>query len=396
MIRMRAGTSSPRIAIAIAAVAAAVAAATGLHPEAAFAASPYLGEVDFGSAEAAATPCASTLEPSAVAGAVEAAAAAVCRMAVVPVAVDVPASFEIAVGAPVVVELPADFEVVAGPTRTPRPAVAPTPPIPPTPAVPPSYRLPRLGLPTGAWYGVSLRCSDCSMEREGETRAFEWHFRSAPEIVEIEPDSPAERAGVRRGDVLTHVDGIPITSREAGRRFGAAKAGDKLRWTVRLGNKTRDVTIVAGERPQDEGDDFSAMRAELRAAQEAFEAQREKLRELNLDEARLEELRAAHARLADVARSLADLERERAVLAPKGLFVIPDDLADLPDDERVRIVGRDVHVLRDGHRLRYSGEIGDSRVEVRGSSAVVVTEEKNGDLVIDTPDASIRVKKNKN
>lgn len=293
----------------------------------------------------------------------------------------------------VLIDFDADEPVIlaAGPKATPLP---PTPPVAPMPSLAPLARLaalPHLGLPRGAWYGVSLRCSDCSIGRDDEEEGYEWRFGEAPEIVDIEVDSPADRAGVRRGDVLTHVDGVPITKREAGRRFGTAKVGDSVRWTVRLGNKTREVTVVAGKRPGLDGKYWEDVHAELRAAQEALAAQQEKMQQSHMDAEQYEDLRETQERLAQMARSLADLERQRAARAPRALLIDPNELVVMPDDEQIRIVDR--NMIRDTHRLRYSGKIGDSKVEVRGTSAVVVTEEKNGDLVIDTPDASIRVKK---
>lgn len=277
--------------------------------------------------------------------------------------------------------------IAAAPVATPSPrAIPPVPPIPSVPALP--------RLPLDAWYGISLRCSDCSIFRdEDNDEVLAWRFRSEPEILDVEPDSPADRAGVRSGDILTHVEGHEITSREGGRRFGAAQPGDTVRWTVRDGRKSRDVTVVAGERLEGDRRSWAAVRDELRAAREALRAQRDKLRALHYDEARLHELDASRESLEDMARSLADLERQGLAMAPEALMLDPDRVVLLPDrgdgKDPVRIVQRDRRV----HRLRYTGDIGDSRVEVRGSSAVVVTEEKNGDLVIDTPDASIRVKK---
>jgi hypothetical protein len=274
-------------------------------------------------------------------------------------------------------------------SRRSRPAVAPVPPLPAIAALP---AVPRL--PPDAWYGISLRCSDCSISRQDDDAAMQWSFGAEPEILDVEPDGPADRAGVRPGDVLTHVDGHDITSRLGGQRFGSASPGDTLRWTVRDGRKSREVTVVAQERPELEGRSWASVRDELRAAAEGLRSQNENL-SAYLDAKRLAELRATQGKLEDMARKMADLDRRRSLLAPRAYVIDPDDVVVLPDDDPdkdpVRIVKRDRRV----HRLRYTGDIGDSRVEVRGSSEVVVTEEKNGDIVIDTPDASIRVERKK-
>jgi hypothetical protein len=200
--------------------------------------------------------------------------------------------------------------------------------------------------------------------------------------------------------VLTHVEGHSITSREGGKRFGATRPGDKVRWTLRHEGKSRDVTVVAGKRPELDEQSWNAVRDELRAAREALRAQREKLRELRVDASRLHELDATRAQLDAMAQSLVALEQARQAVAPKALLLDADGLMVLADPgdgkDPVRIVSKDALRLVNRsrtHRLRYQGDIGNSHVEVHGSSSVVVTEEKNGDLVIDTPDASIRVKK---
>jgi hypothetical protein len=217
---------------------------------------------------------------------------------------------------------------------------------------------------------------------EGE---FAWRFGSEPEIIDVETDSPADRAGVRPGDTLTHVDGIPITKDKAGQRFAAAEPGDSLEWTVERNGRSRRITVIAGENPERNGT-WEMLRADLERA-------REDLSQYRLDDKQLDGLRQTEKRLADMARSLAELERKRAVLAPRALRISPEAvvITPSPHDDGVQIIDR--RVVRDAHKLRYTGQIGDSSVEVRGTSAVVVTEEKNGDLVIDTPEASIRVRK---
>src|SRR5262249_15355131 len=102
------------------------------------------------------------------------------------------------------VDLPAPPAPPAPPVApVPTPVVAPMPPMPPMPPSPPSIWRMRHMLPPKAWYGVSLRCSDCSVRQDEDDKVLEWRFRSEPEISGIEPDSPADRAGVRDGDVIT-------------------------------------------------------------------------------------------------------------------------------------------------------------------------------------------------
>jgi len=112
-------------------------------------------------------------------------------------------------------------------------------------AVPaPTYAL----LPSG-WFGFGIRCTDCRWSVDEESGASEWAFSEPPEISSIRDDSPAEAAGLRRGDVLLEIDGVPLVSEEGGRRFGSVEPGETVRWTYRRGGQTRTATATAGQRP---------------------------------------------------------------------------------------------------------------------------------------------------
>ena len=62
--------------------------------------------------------------------------------------------------------------------------------------------------------------------------------------------SPAARAGLRPGDVLTHIDGVSILTRAGARRFGGVEPGQKVRVTVLRDGRaiTRELTL--GRRPE--------------------------------------------------------------------------------------------------------------------------------------------------
>jgi putative serine protease PepD len=62
--------------------------------------------------------------------------------------------------------------------------------------------------------------------------------------------SPASRAGLRTGDLVTEVDGKAIeTGDELREAIDAKKPGDELELKVRRGNDERDVTVELGTRP---------------------------------------------------------------------------------------------------------------------------------------------------
>ena len=144
-----------------------------------------------------------------------------------------PASMPSVPGAPVVVSVPPP------PPATPRPAAAATPVVAPAP---PSI------LPSG-WLGFSLSCSHCGTQLKGGERV--WMFSTPPLVESVEPGSPASAAGLESGDRLTHLDGESITSAEGGRRFGALRAGERVRLRLVREGSARETELVVGERSAD-------------------------------------------------------------------------------------------------------------------------------------------------
>jgi C-terminal processing protease CtpA/Prc len=74
-------------------------------------------------------------------------------------------------------------------------------------------------------------------------------FRAPPQVETVEDGTPAARAGLRRGDRLTHVDGLALTTPGAWRRFGAIKPGERVEWTYTRDGSARTVPMLALRRP---------------------------------------------------------------------------------------------------------------------------------------------------
>jgi serine protease Do len=122
----------------------------------------------------------------------------------------------------------------------------------------------RYGVVHSAWIGaVTATLTPEEAKRLGHNLA-----RGAV-VVRIFEGSPAERAGLRNGDVITAVAGRPIDSREA---FSTATAtlavGQTVAVTIDRGGTTRTIEVRAGDPPGDLGLRILEQVAGLRVADE--------------------------------------------------------------------------------------------------------------------------------
>ncbi|WP_162189837.1 PDZ domain-containing protein [Dactylosporangium aurantiacum] len=71
------------------------------------------------------------------------------------------------------------------------------------------------------------------------------------QIGTVVAGGPAERHGLRQGDVVTHADGEALTGAAAlVERKNAARPGDQLALTVWRDGSTASLTVVLGVRPE--------------------------------------------------------------------------------------------------------------------------------------------------
>lgn len=67
-------------------------------------------------------------------------------------------------------------------------------------------------------------------------------------VMQVLPDTPAANGGIRRGDVITEIDGTAITSAEQLQRFVEnSRIGQNLNIKVRRGSQSRTLTIRPAE-----------------------------------------------------------------------------------------------------------------------------------------------------
>jgi membrane-associated protease RseP (regulator of RpoE activity) len=103
-------------------------------------------------------------------------------------------------------------------------------------------------LPAG-WFGFGFQCTDCRWSVSEGDGVATWEFSRPPEVSSVQKESPAETAGLRRGDVLLEIDGESLLTADGGRRFGSVEPGQSVRWTYRREGRVRTTAATAAERP---------------------------------------------------------------------------------------------------------------------------------------------------
>jgi len=219
------------------------------------------------------------------------------------------------------IDLPAIPDMPGIPDMPSLPGLQGIPRIPSLPGIPPIPKLPMTALPSG-WLGLGLKCEITDSDWDEETDHYDWRFKKPPEIYSVDPDSPADRAGLKRGDILTHINDIRLETVEGSREFSGLESGEVVKWTF-----------------QREGGTYSASFA-------------------------------------------AALPMRAKVISPSGTTVIESDL------DSVIVVPPSFYETH----LRYAGTLGETGIEVRGLSQVVVTVvEEDEEILIKVGDTIIRL-----
>jgi hypothetical protein len=250
-----------------------------------------------------------------------------------------------------------------------------------------------------ASFGMGLSCSNCSIKVRERDNTTAMSFSQPPEVYSIEKGGPADKAGIRRGDVITHINGNEMTSDEGGKLFANAKPGQRVAFTVQRGAERKTFTLVAAQRstpsPQlaqssaslekaraaltelqrEQAEQIRRMQTDLRGSQRAEE---EKLRELQRE--MLREEQEHRRKLSELSKELMGVHnRMRAAMADSARGAC---LAPTPAPPGAMTLSR---------TLRYTGTIGGTEIEVRGSYPVSVTE-SGGEIEITTGGTVVKLK----
>jgi S1-C subfamily serine protease len=71
-------------------------------------------------------------------------------------------------------------------------------------------------------------------------------------VREIQLDSPADKAGLKPGDLITAVDGAKVTTAlEANRMIFGSKIGERITFDVVRSTQTKRITVVLEEKPNE-------------------------------------------------------------------------------------------------------------------------------------------------
>ena len=290
------------------------------------------------------------------------------------------------------------------------------------------------------WLGMGLECSRCTLttSEEGEARA--WTFSESPRVFSVDADGPADRAGLRIGDLLIAIDGVALTTASGGRAFAGIRPRQAVRLTYRRGGQERTARLVAGAKPltgarelveaaramrlehDDQERTLERSREQLERSRDQLERVRELLerrletmsehrttgdstqleelgRTLTLQEAALARAMAARSALETPDASeltpeppeppvaaLTPVPRAPVAAVPPVVAVAPVPPAPIPpgplsEHDWNRLTGP----------LRYSGRLGDVVIAVRGPGAVTTSQVTDTEVIITSGDMSVRL-----
>jgi len=96
------------------------------------------------------------------------------------------------------------------------------------------------------WIGISAEAPHTRVVRDDSAYVRYFNY---PEVISVEPNSPAEQAGIARGDQLVAYDGMNLRDREIN-LTKLLQPSHRLRVTVRRDGDERDFSLVVIRPPQ--------------------------------------------------------------------------------------------------------------------------------------------------
>jgi hypothetical protein len=251
-----------------------------------------------------------------------------------------------------------------------------------------------------ASFGFSISCGRCVSLVDPENGNAIWEFDEPPQIYSVDANSEAYRAGIRRGDVITRIDGRSITTPEGGRRFGAVMPGQRVEFTIRRGSQTLSRAVRA--EPTRGASVAMTARERETSLEQARRLTEELLRHERVQSAQLDQMRRNEdEQIRTLAEQLrrqqteqnAQLSRLQTELARADRELSAAVGATRPAPGRATMRSNTVVTVPGDRTMRYVGRIGDIDIEVRGGSQIRVAENQS-EYIITIGDSEIRLKKN--
>ncbi|KPK55595.1 MAG: hypothetical protein AMS21_13495 [Gemmatimonas sp. SG8_38_2] len=159
--------------------------------------------------------------------------------------------------------------------------------------------------------GINLECQNC--QRQDQAGVSVWWFSDYPLITWVREGGPADRAGLREGDIIVNVSGIDLTTEEGGRAFGRLQAGEPTEFLVRRSGREVTVSVTPGSAAEAFGEEYAV--AMFPEKWDSVKLQLKKLYEgqLQLQIALSQAERALAAKEAEAQRTSSAQQREMAI-----------------------------------------------------------------------------------
>lgn len=92
--------------------------------------------------------------------------------------------------------------------------------------------------------GIGVSCGRCGWVRD-EGGTLRWSAGEPLEVIYLDAPGPARRAGIQVGDVVTHIDGQPVTSRAGADLLSSIAAERTYRLRVERGGEVLQIDVDA-------------------------------------------------------------------------------------------------------------------------------------------------------